>query len=77
MHYQYYNSATLLLVNKKGEIRRLNTPFTVVCVVAVASIRLNTRVYVEEVVSNEKDELHYVILSHIYLYKHFKILINF
>jgi hypothetical protein len=77
MHYQYYNSTTLLLVNKKGEIRRLNTPFRVVCIIAVANIRLDTRVYVEEVVGNEKDELHYIILSHLYLYKHFRIFINF
>src|SRR3712207_9190320 len=59
MHYQYYNRNVLLVVNVSGQIRLLYTPFRVLCIVASGRIPLNTLVYVEEIWSNDKDELQY------------------
>lgn len=77
LHLQFYNSNTLLLINSKGLIRKLYTPFRVVCISAVGYIGISTHVYVEEVVSNEKDELLYVVADQVLSYKHFKIPISF
>ncbi len=63
LHLQYYNSNILLLVNQKGQIRMLYTPFRVICISAVSRINLNTWVYVDEVLSTDKDELQYVIFN--------------
>jgi len=77
LHLQYLNSNTLLLVNQKGQIRMLYTPFRVVCISAVNRINLNTWVYVDEVLSTDKDELQYVIFNQPYSYKHFKLPLMF
>ena len=77
LHLQYYNSNTLLLVNPKGQIRKLYTPFRVLCLSAVGRITVNTWVYVDEVLSNHKDELLYVIFGEALLYKHFKLPVSF
>ena len=77
LHLQYYNSHTLLLVNQQGKIKMLYTPFRVICITAIYSIKPGLRVYVDEVLSNDKDELQYVIFNAVYSYKHFKLPIMF
>ena len=77
MHYQYYHSNVLLVVNVSGQIRLLYAPFRVLCIVASGRIPLNTWVYVEEIRSNDKDELQYVIFSQAYSYKFFCLPIKF
>ena len=77
LHLQYYNSNTLLLVNPTGQMRKLYTPFRVVCLSAVGKITINTWVYVDEVLSNHKDELPYVIFGEACSYKHFKLPVSF
>jgi hypothetical protein len=77
LHFQFYNSNTLIVINQKGKIKRLYTPFSVVCISATDPITVGVRVYVEEVLSNDKDELLYVIFSIIHSYKHFKLPIMF
>ena len=77
LHLQYYNSNTLLLVNPKEQIRKLYTPFRVLCLSAVDKITINTWVYVDEVLSNHKDELLYVIFGEAQPYKHFKLPVSF
>lgn len=74
---QYYNTNALLVVNFKGLIRILYTPFRVLCGAAINRIPLNSWVYVDEVYSNDKDELQFLIYGTIYSYKHFKIPIQF
>ncbi len=74
---QYYNTNALLVVNSKGLIRVLYTPFRVLCGAAINRIPQNTWVYVEEVYSNEKDELQYLIYGLVYSYKYFTIPIQF
>lgn len=75
--YQYYHSNALLVINSKGLIRILYTPFRVLCNDEIKSIPQNTWVFVEEVYSNQRDELQYVIFGVVYSYKHFKIPIQF
>lgn len=77
LSYQYYHSNALLVINSKGLIRVLYTPFRVLCGVSINRIPQNTWVYVEEVYSNEKDELQYLIYGAIYSYKHFTIPIQY
>ena len=77
VHYQYYNSNVLLVVNVSGQIRLLYTPFRVLCIVVSGRIPLNTGVYVEEIWSNDKDELQYVIFSQAHSYKFFCLPIRF
>lgn len=77
MHYQYYNSQTLLVINPAGVIRRLYTPFRVCCTDAAADIPLHAWVYVEEVWCNAKDELYFIIFGKIYPYRHFEITVCF
>ncbi len=77
MHYQYYNSSTLLVVNLKGQIRIVYTPFRVICTEATNAILPNTQVYVEEIISNDRDQLHFVINGQVYLYSFFYLPIKF
>lgn len=77
MHFQYYHSSALLVVNTGGKIRTLYTPFRVMSIEAVAAIPKGTYVYVEEVVSNKEDQLQYVIMGQLYHYHHFRLCIKF
>jgi hypothetical protein len=77
MHYQYYTPHQLLLINPKGRIRILHTPFRVLCIEAIGKIPLHTWVYVEEVHSNDKDELLYRVFDRLLPYKHFSLPILF
>ncbi len=77
LHVQYCNNHSLLVVNQQGKIKVLYTPFPVVCIYQTQSITVGVRVYVEEVLSNDKDELQYVIFDSICSYKHFKIPVLF
>jgi hypothetical protein len=77
LHLQYYNSNTVIVINQKGQIKALYTPFRVICISPTDVITTGVRVYVEEVLSNDKDELLYVIFSTIHSYKHFKLPIMF
>jgi len=73
----YYHTNALLVVNTKGLIRVLYTPFRVLSGAAIYRIPQNTWVYVEEVYSNQRDELQYLIYGTAYSYKHFTIPIQF
>jgi len=77
MSLHYYNSNALLLVNAKGLIRVLYTPFRVLCKVDLGNIQKGTWVYVDEVGSNERDELIYNVYGQLYSYKQFRLQISF
>ena len=77
MSLHYYNSNALLLVNAKGLIRVLYTPFRVLCRFDLLNIPKGTWVYVDEVFSNERDELIYQVNGQTYSYKHFRLQISF
>ncbi|HWK05703.1 MAG TPA: hypothetical protein VNS58_18815 [Puia sp.] len=71
MHYQYYNSHILLVINSKGIIRQLHTPFR------VTERFTNSLVYVDEILTNEKDELLFVVNNRPLLHSNFRVVINF
>jgi len=71
MKYQYYKPNILLVINPKGEIRKLYAPFRVM------ERSSNVWVYVDEILSNERDELFFVIRNITYLHTRFSIRINF
>lgn len=77
IHIQYCSSDRVLLVNNKGKIRVLYTPFRVLCIDKIQDIPLNSWVYVEEVLSNHQDQLQFVIFGCPYLHKHFQLPITF
>jgi hypothetical protein len=77
LKYYYVNPHTLLVVNPKGQIRILYTPFRVKCITPLPGIRTNSWVYVEKVGSTPKDELLYTINNESYPHKFFRLVINF
>jgi hypothetical protein len=71
MKYQYYNSHTLLVINQKGQIRKLYTPFRVIDQTS------GQWKYVEEVRHTCGDRLIFVIQGQESPYHQFMISINF
>lgn len=71
MHYQYFTSHILLVINAKGVIRQLYTP------IKVMDRHAHSWVYVTEILTNEKDELFFVVNGKPLLHGNFKIVINF
>jgi hypothetical protein len=71
MKYQYFNSDILLVINPKGQIRKLYTPFR------AQTLANNSWVYVNEILTNGKDELIFIINSQPMLHHHFRIVIDF
>lgn len=72
-----YNSNSLLVINGKGLIRVLYTPFRVLCIHPIGTIPANIQVYVEEVCSNGKDQLLYMIHGEYFLHGYFQLTIKF
>ena len=77
LQYQYCDNNSILLVNSKGQIRRLYCPFKVQCIDPIDNIRFGIWVYVEEVKSSSKDQLLYLIHGQEYQHRHFCISIGF
>ncbi|RFM27930.1 hypothetical protein [Deminuibacter soli] len=77
MHYQFYNHEVLLLVNQKGMIKKLHTPFRVQCTTATGHFPANAWVYVDEICSTDTDNLCFIIAGNIYPHSHFLIPVKF
>ena len=74
----YYDSSSILVINPKGQIRKLYTPFRVLCISTIINcVEKGSWVFVDEVKSNRKDELIFVVGGRPYPYQHFQIHINF
>lgn len=71
MHYQYYQSHTLLVINQHGAIRQLYIPFRVL------EVNTNIMVYVDEILTTDKDELIFMVNNQPHPYHRFKITIQF
>ena len=71
MKYQYYQSHTLLVINQQGAIRQLHTPFRVL------EVATNILVYVDEILTTDKDELIFMINNQPHPYHRFRINILF
>ena len=73
IYLQYCDPNSILMVNSTGRMRKLYTPFLVLCVADSGSIKANTKVYVQEVESTPKDELVYIIAGTAYYHSYFRI----
>ena len=73
----YCDHTSILIVNALGRIRRLYTPFRVVCKEDYQSLRKGTSIYVDEVSTTQEDELLYITSLGVYTHSHFTIVASF
>lgn len=72
----WYDHTSILVVNSKGVLRVLQTPFRVRSIQAVGRISAKSWVKVEEVLSAGQDQLVYRIEGTLYSYRYFEIIIR-
>ena len=72
-----FKTDSLQVINEQGKIRRIYTPFRVLCINNCDTITKNTWVYVQKISVNEHHQLLYFIGEQYYLYESFRIYINF
>jgi hypothetical protein len=68
---------SLLVVNRKGIMRRLYVPFRVICIREAEGIRPYVQLYVEKVIGGIKGEINYIIFNRPYPHYFFHIIIQF
>ena len=73
----YYDSFSILVINKRGVVRRLYAPFRVHCLESVDELEAGTWVYVDEVFPDEDCRLLYKVGGNLYPYNCFTINIDF
>lgn len=74
----YHDPGCILVINPRGEIRKLYTPFRVLCVESVNKwIKEGTWFFVDEVKTAANDKLIFVIAGTELPYHYFRIQINF
>lgn len=74
----YHDQWSILVINPKGCMRKLYTPFKVICIEPAASwLKKGTWVFVDEVKTTRKDELVFVVGGLQFSYRHFRIQISF
>jgi hypothetical protein len=74
---KYVTDGCLLLINPKGKIRVLYTPFRVQCIKASSDIPEKTWVYVESVFEHQEYIIGYLINGIIHPFKNFQINISY
>jgi hypothetical protein len=72
----YLDSNCLLVINSKGKLKTLYTPFRVKCINAVDSIPENSWVIVDKV-EQKGPELLYFVQAKAFSFRHFQIQIKF
>lgn len=70
----YYDSYSMLIINKHSEIKRLYTPFSVLSIESIDDIKMGCTHYVDEIFPDEDDILLYKIMGNLYSYTYFIIL---
>lgn len=73
----YVSNDSVLVINAKGKIRTLYTPFRVQCYQAVGTISTQAWVLVDGVYQDKTDRLHYQIGGKLYSYRHFRLQVLF
>ena len=73
----YCDNNSILIINTLGRMRRLYTPFRVVCREDYMGLRKGTSLYVDEVTSTPQDELLYITGIGVYAHSHFSIVASF
>lgn len=67
---------SLLIINERGEIKRLFCPFLVLCISDIFPLSEGEKLIVERVDIKLDSEISYSIKSIFYSFKHFEILLN-
>lgn len=75
--YLYIDNQSLLVINPKGQLRRLYVPFRVRCINATDNIPEGSWVIVEEVWQDEKERLLFSVQGRLIAFCHFQIKIQF
>jgi hypothetical protein len=70
----YYDSYSILIINKNSEIKRLYTPFSVLSIESIDDIKMGCTLFVDEIFPDEDDILLYKIMGNLYCYKYFTIM---
>jgi len=74
----YHDSGCILVINPKGKIRKLYTPFRVLCIESVNKrVKKGAWVFVDEVKASTKGQLIFVVAGLAFSHRHFQIQINF
>lgn len=81
MHYKpkikKYDSQSLLLINNKGRLKRLYTPFRVQAVQPAGIIKSHSIVYVTSIIQDKQDKLLYRILNSWIPYHQFQLITTY
>lgn len=70
------SSNLIIVITHTGIIRKLYTPFKVVCIIPVWGISTQTQVYVDAVYSTTDGKILYVIFNRTYHHSHFSIFLK-
>lgn len=73
----FQNPFIVLVVNSKGYMRQVYTPFRVQCIKPAGQIPVNAWVYVDGVVQHKTDRLLYMVGGKLYPYWCFRLQILF
>ncbi len=73
-HIKDHNSQSLMLINAKGRLRRLNTPFRVECIKPIHRIHHQHTVYVTYINEHPSEKLLYRVLNEWIPYHHFQLI---
>jgi len=74
---QFVDPFTVLVINAKGSMRQIFTPFRVQCILPTGQIPANAWVYVDGVWQDKKDRLLYLVGTSLYPYYYFRLQILF
>ena len=67
----HYDTYSILVVNKQSVIRRMYTPFEVLCIESVDELEYGASLFVDEVFPDEDDLLLFKIGGNLFAYNHF------
>jgi hypothetical protein len=73
----YVSDHSLLVINKKGLMRKLYTPFRARCYHSVGNIPAQSWVYIDGVYQDKTDRLLYLIAGKLYSYRCFRLQVLF
>jgi hypothetical protein len=72
----FYDERTLLLITRRGVLRKLEVPFQVKAVQAIGIIKEGTIVYVEAVAQHREHKIMYRVLNQWIPYYNFQLIIQ-
>lgn len=74
---KYYDNHSLIVINPIGRIRQIFTPFKAQVIESNSEFKINSWVYIEEIMSHKKYRIIYRIGDKWWPYNTFKLLVKF